>query len=174
MRWIDTLYDPEISLELFYGAIGTRLKKNSDGTYSVRAQPEDFTGVWYYEHGFDTGAPVYVSVETSAKLVPDSDFVPRDNLDRYDSYLEKEEVLKPYATYADYVASILPFTNEESLELATLWTSDLNTLIQQQIALWITQGGVEREYDAFVRRINAMGLPRVVEIYQTAYDRFNK
>jgi putative aldouronate transport system substrate-binding protein len=174
MRWIDTLYDPETSLELFYGGLGTRLKKNSDGTYSVRAQPEGYTGIWYYEYGFDTGAPVYASAGTSAKIVPDPDFVPRDNYDRYDSYREKEEVLKPYATYTDYVPSLLPFTNDESLELATLWISALRTLVQQQIALWVTQGGVEREYGTFIQRINTMGLPRVVQIYQTAYDRFNR
>jgi putative aldouronate transport system substrate-binding protein len=173
MRWIDALYEPETGLELFYGALGTRLKKNNDNTYSVVAQPEGYTGVWHYEHGFDTGAPVYTSAETSAKIVPDPDFVPIDNLDLYDDYIEKEEVLKPYATHKEYFATVIPFSKEESLELATVWT-DINTIIQQQVAQWVTQGGVEREYDAFIRRINTMGLPRVVQIYQTAYDRFNK
>jgi putative aldouronate transport system substrate-binding protein len=171
MRWIDTLYETETSLELFYGALGTRLKKNPDGTYSTIAQPESFTGIWYYEFGFDTGAPSYTSNETSAKLVTDPDFVPIDAFDRYVEYTEKEEILKPYATYQDYFATIIPFTPAESLELATVWT-DLNLLIQNQIAQWITQGGVEREYDTFLRQINAMGLPRVVQIYQTAFDRF--
>jgi putative aldouronate transport system substrate-binding protein len=173
MRWIDALYEAETSVELVYGALGTRLKKNPDSTYSILAQPAGFTGVWYMEYGFDLGAPIYVGKETSAKIVTDPDFVPLDAYDRYDSYKEKENVLRPYATYQDYFASIIPFTSEESLELATVWT-DLDLVIQQQVAQWVTQGGVEREYDAFIRRVNTMGLPRVVQIYQTAYDRFNR
>jgi putative aldouronate transport system substrate-binding protein len=173
MRWIDNLYETENSLELFYGGYGTRLKKNPNGTFSVLAQPADFTGVWWVEYGFDTGAPSYTSAETSAKWAVDPDFVPRDAFDRYVEYTEKEEVLKPYATFKEYFSSVIPFSAAESLELATVWT-DLNLLIQQQIAQWVTQGGVEREYDTFIRRVNTMGLPRVVQIYQTAYERFNK
>jgi ABC-type glycerol-3-phosphate transport system substrate-binding protein len=81
-------------------------------------------------------------METSAKIVLDPDFVPLDAFDRYEDYSEKEGVLKPYATYQDYFSTVIPFSVEESLELATVWT-DLNLLIQQQVAQWVTQGSAD-------------------------------
>jgi putative aldouronate transport system substrate-binding protein len=62
-------------------------------------------------------------------------------------------------------------TPDESSELATLRT-DIQNYVENQAATWIANGGVEREYDAFIRQLEAMGLRQMVQIYQTAYDRY--
>jgi putative aldouronate transport system substrate-binding protein len=47
-------------------------------------------------------------------------------------------------------------------------------MVNEKVAQWITKGGVEREYADFVKTLNTMGLPRMVAIYQAAYNRYHK
>jgi putative aldouronate transport system substrate-binding protein len=159
MRWLDALYEKETSLELFYGPIGSSLIKNPDGTYYRPPAPIDFVGNWTYSFSFNTGAPQYTSDETS-KLIIGERILGWDDKDILAKYAVKE-----------YWSGHAPFTPEETEELAVL-TTDIQTLITQQTATWVTKGGIEKEYDSFIKTINSMGLPRMVSIHQTAYDRY--
>jgi putative aldouronate transport system substrate-binding protein len=62
-------------------------------------------------------------------------------------------------------------TADEQNELATL-RIDIHNFAQEQAAAWIVKGGVEKEYDAFVKQLESMGLRRLEEIYQAAYNRY--
>lgn len=42
--------------------------------------------------------------------------------------------------------------------------------INRKNAEWITQGGVDEEWDAYVEELNKMGVDEYVRIYQEAYD----
>jgi putative aldouronate transport system substrate-binding protein len=168
-RWLDNLYDQDISLQVFYGAFGPPLVKNADGTYTRKSTPEGFVGNWTYAYGYNTGAPQYTSDAVDARITEESSAVPPRNPILLTNY--KREIYMPYETptYSTHI----PFTDEESRELSVLVT-DIDNVVTQQAAVWVTSGGVEREYDAFIRRLNSMGLPRMVQIYQTAYDRFQQ
>jgi putative aldouronate transport system substrate-binding protein len=39
-------------------------------------------------------------------------------------------------------------------------------------AKWVTEGGIDADWDAYVRQLNAMGLQRFVQIKTDAYNRF--
>jgi putative aldouronate transport system substrate-binding protein len=164
MRWLDALYEKETSLELFYGPIGSSLIKNADGTYYRPDPPEGFEGNWNYSLSFNTGAPQYTSDKTSSELV----FNEVDDLFFY----EREVTLAQYGV-KEWWSTLIQFTPEETEELSVLNT-DIQTLVSQQAATWITKGGIEREYDSFINTLNGMGFPRMIEIYQTAYDRYMK
>ncbi|MDR2135585.1 MAG: extracellular solute-binding protein [Treponema sp.] len=168
-RWLDNLYDQDISLQVFYGAFGPPLVKNNDGTYTRKSAPANFPGNWTYAYGYNTGAPQYTSAAVDAKIISESSAVPPKNPILLTNY--KRDIYMPYETptYSTHI----PFTDEESRELSVLVT-DIDTVITQQAAVWVTAGGVEKEYDAFIQRLNGMGLPRLVQIYQTAYDRFQQ
>jgi putative aldouronate transport system substrate-binding protein len=62
-------------------------------------------------------------------------------------------------------------TLDEAKEL-----NDINTALVQYVdetrVKWITSGGIEREWDAYLRELDTIGLKRVTEITQAAYDRF--
>lgn len=38
-------------------------------------------------------------------------------------------------------------------------------------ARWVTEGGVDEQWDEYIGRLNDAGLSRYLEIYQTAYQR---
>ena len=50
--------------------------------------------------------------------------------------------------------------------------TDLQTLVDEKVSTWIVKGGIEDEWDGYVAQLDSIGLSEVLEVYQTAYDRF--
>ena len=68
----------------------------------------------------------------------------------------------------------LSYTAEEASERATLKT-DLENYLKQAKAQFMTgEIDVEEGWDSFVNTVNGMGLERLIEIEQAAYDRYQE
>lgn len=80
-----------------------------------------------------------------------------------DSKIAEDTVTTPYPN--------VMFTNEENEERPTL-TTDIDKYVESTRAKWITEGGIDEEWDAYVEQLNAMGLERLIEIYTDAYERY--
>jgi putative aldouronate transport system substrate-binding protein len=78
---------------------------------------------------------------------------------------------QPYAPPKEECIPPLIYTVQEAQEL-----NDINTALIQYVdetrVRWITSGGIEREWAGYLRELDTIGLKRVVEITQAAYDRF--
>ena len=48
----------------------------------------------------------------------------------------------------------------------------INSYIQSKEAEWVVNGKIDEEWDDYVKRLNDMGIERVLEIYQTGADRW--
>jgi putative aldouronate transport system substrate-binding protein len=153
-RWIDALYDEKTSLEIYLGA--DNLDWQSDGRIRVIEGGND---KWVYSLGDLCG--VYVTDSMNSRLIFTVEESMIRDKERLSQYFPREYF--PYGT-----VSMRP---EESDELAILRT-DIQSFALQQTAKWISEGGVEREYTGFVRQLNNMGLPRMIEIYQGIYNRY--
>ncbi|MGN1140400.1 MAG: hypothetical protein ACI4TF_04300 [Oliverpabstia sp.] len=162
MRLIDALYDEEVSMQLFYGAIGVTMEKNDDGTYTVLDAPEDIDpGTWEWKYSMADYMTGYVSDEMSDKISPALDV------------RRKLEADKAYSEYfKDEYYPLVNLSDEQSDELSTLAT-DLNGYWKQTVSEWIVNGGdIDAEWDAYVAQMEAMGSDRYEEIYQEAYDAY--
>ncbi len=161
-RWIDQFYTSEASIQNFWGAIGTSLEKHDDGTFSLMAPPEGTSAdAWYWENSLRDFGPKYVSpaFEKNIKLDPTTGDGLKMELDK----LGKAFVTQPYPE--------VMHTAEEYQELPTL-TTDINSFIASSRAQWVTKGGIDEGWDDYVGKLNAMGLERLIAIYQEAYDRY--
>ena len=68
----------------------------------------------------------------------------------------------------------LVFTEEEGTERSTLMT-DIDSYRGMMRAAFITgESDIDAEWDNYVNTLKNMGLERLVEIEQAAYDRFSK
>jgi putative aldouronate transport system substrate-binding protein len=65
----------------------------------------------------------------------------------------------------------LIYTINEAREYNDIWTA-LTQYVDETRVRWITSGGIEREWDAYLRELNVIGLQRATAIMQAAYDRF--
>jgi len=161
-RWLDQFYDNEASIQNFWGAIGTVISKNSDGTYSLNDPPPGTSAdAWYWAESLRDFGPKYVeaSFNDKIKLSPLSG----DGLKWETAKMSDPYVMEPYPSVI--------LTNKETDEVSTLIT-DIRAFVAQMRARWITQGGIDDEWAGYLRQLDAMGLSRYVQIRLDAYNRY--
>jgi putative aldouronate transport system substrate-binding protein len=116
---------------------------------------------WYWEQSVRDFGPKYVSpgFEKNILLSPNSG----DGLKLVIDKLGKDYVTPPFPH--------VMHNKEEFQELPTLLT-DINSYISQTRAKWVLQGGIDAEWDAYVKKLNDMGLGKLVKIHTDAYNRY--
>jgi putative aldouronate transport system substrate-binding protein len=160
--WADQFYTEEASIQNFWGAIGTVIDKKDDGTYTLNAPPADTSAdAWYWENSVRDFGPKYVSPDFEKKIILDP--TGGDGLKLKIDELGKEYVTTPYPN--------VMYTTEEFQELPTL-TTDIDSYLKTTRAKWVTKGGIDQEWDAYVKQLNDMGLEKLVKIRTDAYDRY--
>lgn len=158
MRWVDALYDKVTSMQIRYGAIGVTMRENEDGSYEVLPAPEGMdANTWSWKYGLNTNAPGYA---VGLDIIPQPDAQEK---------LEADEISKEYVKSEYFPLITIP--SEYMDELAILKTDILN-YATERTAQWIVNGGIDAEWDAYLERMEAMGLERMLEIYQSTYDEY--
>ncbi|WP_433615039.1 extracellular solute-binding protein [Paenibacillus cellulositrophicus] len=162
-RWADQFYTNEASIQNFWGAIDTVIKKNDDGTYALMNPPAGTSAdAWYWESSVRDFGPKYVSPSFEKNIILDPSN--GDGLKLTIDKLGKDYVTTPFPN--------VMYTAEEFQELPTL-TTDIDTYVRTTRAQWITKGGIDEQWDAYIKKLNEMGLERLVTIRTDAYERYN-
>lgn len=161
-RWADQFYTNEASIQNFWGAIGTVIEKNDDGTYTLMDPPEGTSAdAWYWEQSLRDFGPKYVSPAFEEKIVLNKEA--GDGLKLEIDKLGSEYVTDPFPN--------VMYTAEEFQELPTL-TTDIDSYVAALRAQWVTKGGIEEGWDAYVKKLNDMGLDKLMKIRTDAYNRY--
>ncbi|MCA1292434.1 extracellular solute-binding protein [Paenibacillus sp. alder61] len=161
-RWADQFYTNEASIQNFWGAIDTVIKKNEDGTYTLMDPPSGTSAdAWYWEQSLRDFGPKYVSpaFEKNIVLNPKTG----DGL--------KLEIDKMGSEYVTVPFPNVMYTAEEFQELPTL-TTDIDSYVSAMRAQWVTKGGIDEEWDAYVKKLQDMGLDKLMKIRTDAYNRY--
>lgn len=163
MRWIDTHFDPETSLQIDQGLLGRTLEKAEDGMYHYLPVPDgkSFTEMIHdYSPGVNSlGA---VTMEIASKLELNANLQERKELD---------EFYKPYNVPAEEVFPSVYFSMDEVQQISALET-DIKAYVEQCYANWIVNGGIEEEWEEYLKKLEQMHVQDYISIYQTAYDRY--
>lgn len=164
MRWVDRAFEPEMSFMLRQGP--NRVKKLPDNTYEIIPEPDGTSaGEWRvketpynsFVYGFTNEQQEQLDVTNlkQGHLDPDSP--------------EWYELRKPYLEQWIY-PSVL-FTNEQYNGI-NRYVTDIGNYTDQMAGQWITRGGIEEEWDNYIKTLNQMGLEDYIQIYQSAYDTY--
>jgi putative aldouronate transport system substrate-binding protein len=161
-RWADMFYEKEKSIEMQFGTLGVVIGKNEDGTYRYLPVPD---GMQYAEFRFQhtsVDGPSAIFPEDLNTLIPRFDIMEekyRDIQELYQQFMTTEEMPDVYMTREE---------NDTRVRLI----GDINSFVEETHARWLLQGGVEDEWAPFIDRLNRMGLQEVIDVHQSAYDRF--
>ena len=158
IRWADYLYDEERSI---YYRYGRSVKALGDGMFEWVGIPEDQdTGTWIWAP--ETAIPHLVTFES---------WVRRAGIQDKDSEkIAISELLADQLTEKPAFLDII-FSTEEQEELG-MYQEDIRSYVDQKIAKWITQGGVEEEWDTYLSELKSIGLDKWLAVLQKGYDRF--
>ncbi|MDO7907591.1 extracellular solute-binding protein [Paenibacillus sp. JX-17] len=161
-RWADQFYTNEASIQNFWGAIGTVIQKNDDNTYQLMNPPAGTSAdAWYWEQSLRDFGPKYVKPDFEKNITLDKNV--GDGL---------KLVIDKYGS--EYVTTPFPnvmYSAEEFQELPTL-TTDIDSFVRTTRAKWITEGNIDQEWNGYLKKLNDMGLERLIQIRSDAYDRY--
>ncbi|PYI54981.1 extracellular solute-binding protein [Paenibacillus flagellatus] len=161
MRWIDYMYDPMVSLQAVDGVLGTNIKLRDDGKIEYLPVP---SGMNSNEFRHST-APASTSVFAKTRAI-------RDKTIQSEASLEKSALDQLYKPYL--VKDIYPnvfFTAEEN-DNRLRYFVDIDAYVNKMYAKWMMQGGLDAEWGEYTKKLNEMGLDKMVGIYQDAYNRY--
>ncbi|MGM7720785.1 extracellular solute-binding protein [Metabacillus sp. Hm71] len=167
MKFINELYDPEVSMQVLFGSLGTNIKDNGDGSYSV-LPPEDKEmdpGTWKWTTTWADNGPMYIPDSLKLTLGTDMQSVgaQTEPLKKAFDSIDKEKDVYPgmFIKYSDEDNNTLSLINTEMMNLAMAKYSE-----------WITEGGIDSEWDAYVVELEKIGINKTLEIRQKYYDEY--
>lgn len=167
MRFINELYAPEVGMQVLFGSLGPNIKDNGDGTYAV-LPPGDANmdpGTWKWTSTLADNGAFYIPDSLQLTLGADMQEV-----------IGQSEPIE--AIQIDVENDVLPgifmkYTTADNSTMALNNTNVMN-LANTNFAKWITKGGIENEWDAYVKESERAGLTQNLEIMQKYYDEFKK
>lgn len=163
LEWADYLYSDEYGIQAFLGAYGEGLEVKEDGTI-IQIHPEDQTADnWQWAVAMSSRFVGWISPEIEQNFKYEDEW--------YAQGLGKMDFDAAYAPYVDESHNYPPakLTAEETNEVNNIYT-DLDSIKATFAAKWVSEGGVEDEWDTYLAELEKAGLSRYLEIYQKAYD----
>lgn len=64
--------------------------------------------------------------------------------------------------------------SQEEIEVINDKLSDIKAMTEEKVAHWLTDGGIEEEWDQYLTDLDNMGLQDVIDAWQSAYDRYEE
>ena len=163
LAWADKFYTDDASIQNFYGSFGVGVEKDeATGTYTVLEPKEDMSA--------DTYAWVYSLRDFGPKYVEDgfNDKVVYAGENGDALKLELDKTMKQYAKEAYPNVS---YTKEQVDTLGTLY-SDISSYIAVNQAAWVTEGGIENQWDEYLQTLDQMGYQDFLGIQIDAYNTY--
>lgn len=166
LEFVNALYDPEIGIQELFGSIGTNIEKDGD-TYKILPPAEGNMdpGTWKWTSTWADNSPMYIADSLDVELGEDMK-----------ANEEQDKVLAPYVDAIVPEESVVPWnmmkmSNEDSTTLANNNTTILNEAMTK-FAKWVTEGGIEEEWDTYVQTLEKSGINENIEIVQKGFDAY--
>jgi putative aldouronate transport system substrate-binding protein len=166
MAWIDQFYDPKLGIQLYFGPEGSCLEIGSDGRYTIlpSKDPKMTADAWMWANGLNDRSPIFID-ENFEKNINWNSWVAEK--------LIYDKIYAPYAAKVEEYPPFMHYTKAESDEMTMIHT-EMNKFATQKIAQWVVNGTIDAEWDAYRKQLDNIGLARLIQIRQKAYDNFKK
>lgn len=160
LKWVDQCYDPIMSMQIIYGPIGEYFEEETDGNGVYVEKPEaggDLkakTELWAPNRQLSSDFGTYYYMEERAQQrLDDLQNIWFEKVDNFESYPSVVYSLEEIDTINEYISDIKDYVSETS-------------------ANWLINGGVDEEWDTYLKQLDSLGVNDVVAAWQSAYDRY--
>ena len=166
LRWLDTWYSTENTIDFWYGNESFDIV---DGMYKwkdPKSQGYETISEMYYANtpAGPTGMG-YLNMEVDrGTLIEDCDV-----------FQQNDALYEMYKEYMDFTPWPRPYyAPEDATKIANLQTDIFNT-VEENKANWILgRADVEKDWDKYIEQMSQIGLDEYLEIMQKTYDVFQK
>lgn len=162
LQWFDKFYTEDASIQNFYGSFGIATEKNEDGTYEVLPPKDgDSADITAWTKSLRDFGPKYVGDGFNEKVTIDD-----TGGDGLKMKLDQE--------WREFVQPAFPIVNYTAEELNTLSTlyADIDSYTSQMQSKWVVDGGIEKEWDEYLKTLDKMGFKEFINIQNEAFSRY--
>lgn len=172
IRWLDNINSEENSIQMLYGMFKEEGWNKSEALIPSPAQPGKWTGNTNLRPSDVNPSdwPWSAPIGSSPVVVP-NEVINKYIADRPNNVAKAEAcaVYRPYLTKYPYNYAFR-FTLDEIEELNLIQTDLVNYVFKTE-AKWIADGGVEKDWDSYLKQLKNLGVDRYKELYQAAFNR---
>ena len=162
MMVINEFYSEDFALQEYFGSAPEFVEKQEDGTWIIKEPKEGSTiEQQKAENALVNRGPCYMSQDLQDRTTLPEELQAR---------LDQDNVYAEIRPADDQIFPKVKFNNEEVEEMTYLKT-DIDKYVDQKFAEWVVNGGVENEWEEYLEQLEKMGMSRMSEIYQDAYER---
>lgn len=164
---IDAFYDQDISLQVLWGDFEENITKIDDSTYEVLPPADESSdpSTWKWTTTLADNGPTWIRDDIEVAL-------PADLAEA----VEQSEPLQAAIANVDPATDIFPGAlikmTQEDLNTLSINNTAIFSVAMQRWAAWITEGGIESDWDSYVTEIENSGMTQNLEIHQGYYDEF--
>jgi len=166
MRFINELYNPVVSMQVLFGSIGPNIEDNGGDTYTVLppGDPKMDPGTWKWTSTMADAGPMYIADNINLNLGKDMQEVltQSEPLQNALDVNPKKDV---------FPGMFIKYTAADNNTMSLNNTNVMN-LANTNFAKWVTKGGIESEWDAYVKENKKAGMEKNIEIMQKYYDEY--
>lgn len=170
IRWLDNINSEENSIQMLYGMFKPEGYNASEalvpssaaeGKWTTSVRPSSIAANdWPWSAPIGS-SPVIVQKDTINKYIEG-----RAN------NIAKEEACAVYRPYLTAYPYNYPFRfTVEEIEQLNIIQTDLISYVFQTEAKWIAEGGIESDWDNYLKQLNNLGLEDYIKLYRTAFER---
>jgi putative aldouronate transport system substrate-binding protein len=161
LRWMDKFYTDDASIQTYYGSFGVGVQKDGDSYSLLPPTNGDSADTFAWISSLRDFGPKYVEDGFNDKVK-----LANDSGDGLKLALDKE--LSQYAVEAYPNVS---YTNDQLNQLSLLYT-DISSYVTTMQAKWVTEGGVEEEWNTYIDTLKQMGYDDFMKIQNDAYQAY--
>lgn len=169
MRWFDVIYDPWYGMHFQTSLPGEQWIEEGftdDGRpiWRITENPPTMSyGEWkhMYSPANSTAQGTCNSLAFVKRVWQPAARMKQNTMEFYGDYMPAQVYPNPG-----------PFFSDADTEEMAILRADINGFITKNFASWIVEGGVEGEWDDYVKELEKMNYDRLVEIWQGGYDQF--
>lgn len=161
LKIINLLYSEKYSVEQLYGSIPDYTTDDGNHTYTIKKQ--------FFNEADNGKAPALQ--DRLAGWIPDN--VKFNGAQDADAIQAADAPYKEQYSHLDQTKDKMPVyvrqntedTNTFSNNNAQIWNYGIPV-----VSKWILNGGVDQQWDEYVKQVNNLGMKQNVELWQKAYD----
>lgn len=168
LAFVNELYAEETSMQVLFGDLETNIEDNGDGSYSVLPPSDEAMdpGTWKWTSTWADNGPMYIRDDLELELGEDM----TATLEQLEPL---NETIESIDTEQDVLpASLLKYSTDDINMMSINDTDMINTAITY-FGQWITEGGVEDQWDQYVSEIEGSGIDQNLEIMQETFNNYD-